>query len=104
MNQQNQNQNQNQNVLPRETKPTASQNGQTHQDLVAVDNEDSVFSQGDPPSGVKKQVPPVTATAIQADQPQRLSRTDDPQQAKDRSRKDHLRAPEEAPDAQQSTA
>ena len=84
MNQQNQNQNQNQNVLPRETKPTVGQNGQTRQDSVAV--------------------PPVTATAVQADLPQRSSKTDDPQQAKDRSRKDHLRAPEEAPDAQQSTA
>ena len=94
---------------------------------MAVDDEDSVFSQGDPPSGIKKQVPPVTATtrqtdqpqhalveappgqpsgtsfvrttAMQADLPQRLSRTDDPQQAKDRSRKDHLQAPEEALDA-----
>ena len=45
---------------------------------------------------------------MQADLPQRSSRTDDPQQAKDRSRKDHLRAPEEALDAapydQQPTA
>ena len=65
-NQQNQ-QNQNQNVLPRETKPTAGQNGRTHQDSVAVDDKDSMFSQGDPPSGIKKQVPSVTAMTRQAD-------------------------------------
>ena len=53
LNQQKQNQNQNQNVLPRETKPTVGQNGQTRQDLVAVNDEDSVCSQRDP-LGVKK--------------------------------------------------
>jgi hypothetical protein len=102
---------------------------------VAVGNKDPVFSQGDPPSGIKKQVPSVRdmavqvdqpkhapikvppgqpsrtssvkATAIQADLPQRSPRTNNPRQAKDRSRKDHLQAPEEALDAprnQQSTA
>ena len=89
-----------------------------------------MLSQGDPPSGVKKQVPSVRdmavqvdqsqhipvkvpsgqpsgtpsvkTTAMQADLPQRspvTPRTDDPQQTKDMSRKDHLQAPEEALDA-----
>jgi len=86
-----------------------------------------VLSQGDPPPGVKKQMPSVRDIAIQVDQPQhartkvppgqpsgtsavetvatqadlpqRLSRTDDPQRTKDRNRKDHLQAPKEALDA-----
>ena len=49
-----QKQNQNQNVLPHKTKPTADQNGQTHQNSAAVKDKDTVLSQGDPPSGVKK--------------------------------------------------
>ena len=101
-----------------------------HQDSVAVDDEDSMFSQGDPPSGIKKQVPPVTATtrqadqpqhapveappgqpsgtssvrttAMQADLPQRLPRTDNPQQMKDKSCKGHLQALD-TPYNQQST-
>ena len=96
-----------------------------------------MLSQGDPPSGVKKQVPSVRDIAVQVDQPQHapvkvppgqpsgtpsvetaaiqtdlpqhspvIPRTDDPQQTKDESRKDHLQAPKEALDArnQQSTA
>jgi hypothetical protein len=114
----------------------AGQNRRTYRDPAVVDDEGSVFSQGDPPSGVKKQVPSVRdmavqvdqpkhvpvkvppgqpsgtssvkTTAMQADLPQRSPRTDDPQQTKDISRKDHLQAPEEALDAspydQQSTA
>ena len=122
-------------TLPRGT--TAGQNGRTHQDPAAVDDEDFVLSQGDPPSGVKKKVPSikdmavqvdhpkhapvkvpsgqpsgtssVKTTAIQADLPQRspvTPRTNNPPQTKDMSRRDHLQAPKEAPDArnQQSTA
>ena len=67
-----------------------------------------MLSRRDPPSDVKKQVPPVTATTRQADLPQHSYRTDDPQQAKDKNRKDHLQAPKEALDAapydQQPTA
>jgi hypothetical protein len=37
-----------------------------------TDDKDSVFAQGDPPSGVKKQVSSVRDTAMQADQPQQL--------------------------------
>ena len=104
--------------LPRGT--TAGQNGRTYQDLAVVDDEGSVFSREDPPSGVKKQVPSVRdavvqvdqlqhapievppgqlsrkpsvkTTAMQVDLPQRLPvtpRTDDPQQTKDMSCKDH---------------
>ena len=39
---------------------------------MVVDNEDSVLSQGDPPSGVKKQVPSVRDIAVQVDQPQHV--------------------------------
>ena len=56
-------------TLPRGT--TAGWNGRTNQDLV-VNNEDSMLSQEDSPSGVKKQVPSITATAVQVDQPQHL--------------------------------
>ena len=57
------------------------------------------------PSGTSS----VKTVAMQADLPQHspvTSRTDDPQQMKDMSRKDHLQAPKEALDAcnQQSTA
>jgi hypothetical protein len=111
-------------TLPHGT--TADQNRWTYRDPVAVDDEDSVLSQGDPPSGVKKQVPsnrdavvqadqpqhapvkvppgqpsgtpPVKTTAIQADLPQCSPRTDDPQQTKNESRKDYLQAPKEALD------
>ena len=38
--------------------------------MAAVKDKDSVLSQGDPPSGVKKQVPSVRDIAIQVDQPQ----------------------------------
>ena len=54
-------------TLPRGT--TAGQNRRTYRDLVAVGDEDSVFSQGDPPLGVKKQVPSVRDIAVQVDQP-----------------------------------
>ena len=85
---------------------------------MAVDDEDAVLSQEDPPSCVKKQVPSirdiavqadlpkhapvkvpsrqpsgtpsVKTTAMQADLPQRSPRTDDPQQTKGTSRKDRL--------------
>ena len=78
---------------------------------MAVGNKDSVLSQGEPPSGVKKQVPSirdiavqvdqpkhapievppgqlsgvpsVKTTAIQTDLPQHLPRTSNPQQIKD---------------------
>jgi hypothetical protein len=120
-------------TLPRGT--TAGQSRRTYRDPVV--DEDTVLSQGDPPSGAKKQVPSVRDIAVQADQskhiptkvppgqssrtplpqaavqadlPQRspvTPRTDDPPQTKDKSRKDHLQAPKEAPDApsrnQQST-
>ena len=62
------------------------------------------------PSGQPSGTSSVKTTAMQADLPQRLpvtSRTDNPQQTKEMSRKDHLKAPEEALDAprnQQSTA
>ena len=60
--------------------------------------------------GQLSRTPSVKTTAIQADLPQRLPvtpRTDNRQQTKDISRKDHLQAPKEALDAprdQQSTA
>lgn len=69
-----------------------------------------MLSQGDPLSVVKKQVPSVRDMAVQVDLPQRspvTPRTDDAQQTKDESRKDHLQAPKEAldaPDNQQLTA
>ena len=53
--------------LPRGT--TVGQNGRTHQDRAVVDDEGSVFSQGDPPLGVKKQVPSVRDIAVQVDHP-----------------------------------
>jgi len=100
---------------------------------VAVDDEDTVLSQEDQPLGVKKQpegteaytsfaeykptlgqpsgTSSVKTTAMQVDVPRRLPvtpRTDNPQQTKDMSRKDHLQAPKEALDApscnQQPTA
>ena len=122
-------------TLPRGT--TVGQNRQTYRDPAVVEDGDSVFSQEDPPSCIKKQVPSVRDMAVQADQPKhapvkvppgQLSgtpsvkttamqadlpqrspvtpRTDGPQQTKDMSRKDHLQAPKEAPDArnQHSTA
>ena len=120
-------------TLPRGT--TAGQDRRRYRDPTVVEDEDSVLSQEDPPSGVKNQVPSVTdmaiqvdqpqhvpikvslgqpsrtplrQTAMQADLPQRLPRTDDRQQTKDMNRKDHLQAPKEALDApsyeQQSTA
>ena len=93
-------------TLPRRT--IAGQNRRRYRDpAAAVKDEDSVLSQGDTPSGVKKQVPSVRDTAVQADLPQRSCRTDDPQQTKDESRKDHLQAPKEALNAshdQQPTA
>jgi len=61
-----------------------------------------VLSQGDPFPDVKNQVPPVTVTAIQADQPQHspiIPKTDARQQTKDKSNEDHLQAPKEAQDA-----
>ena len=82
-----------------------------------------MLSQEDRPPGVKKQPEgteaytsfaeykpilgqpsrtPLPQAAVQADLPQRLPvtpRTDDPQQTKDRNRKDHLQAPKEALDA-----
>ena len=54
--------------LPRGT--IAGQNRRTYRDPVAVGNEqDPVLSQGDPPSGVKKQVLSVRDIAIQVDRP-----------------------------------
>jgi len=121
--------------LPRGT--TADQSRRTCQVPAVVVDEDSMLSQGDPsgvkkqvpsvrdiavqvdqPQHVPVKVPPgqpsgtpsVKTTAMQADLPQRspvTPRTDDAQQTKDESRKDHLQAPKEAPDAsydQQSTA
>ena len=85
-----------------------------------------MLSQGEPPSGVKKQVPSVRDIAVQVDQPKHAPvkvppgqpsgtssvkttamqadlpqrpvtlRIDGPQQTKDMSRKDHLQAPKEA--------
>ena len=113
-------------TLPRGV--TAGQNRRTYRDPAVVENGDSVLSQEDRPPGVKKQPEgteaytsfaeykptpgqpsktPSPQAAVQADLPQRLPRTDDPQQTKDKSRKDHLQAPKEALDAprnQQSTA
>ena len=113
--------------LPRGT--TVGQNRRTYRDPVVVGDEDSVLSQGDPPSGVKKQVPSVRDIAVQVDQPQHVPikvppgqpfrtplpqaamqadlpqrspvtpGTNDPEQTKDESRKDHLQAPKEALDA-----
>ena len=82
-------------TLPRGT--TAGQDRRRYRDPAVVDNKDSVLSQEDPPLGVKK-----------ADQQQHTPRTDNPQQTKDKSRKDHLQVPKEALGAssydQQSTA
>ena len=117
---------------------TAGQNRRTYRDPAAVDDEGSVFSQEDPPSCVKKQVPSIRDMAIQVDQPKHAPvkvppgqpsgtpsikptaiqaglpqrspvtpRTDNLQQTKDESHKDHLQAPKEAlgaPHSQQSTA
>ena len=111
--------------LPRGT--MVGQNRRTYRDPAAVGNKDLVLSQGDPPSGVKKQVPSVRDMAVQVDPPQHAptkvppgrlsgtssvktmamqadlpqrspvtSRTNDLQQTKDESRKDHLQAPKEA--------
>ena len=100
---------------------TVGRNKRTHQDP-AVDNKDSMLSQRGPPSGIKKQVPSIRdiavqvnqlqqspivlgqpsgtpsikTTAIQADLPQHLPKTDDPQQTKDKSHKDHPQAPKKA--------
>ena len=57
-------------TLPRGT--TVGQNRQTYRDPAVVEDGDSVLSQGDPPSGVKKQVLSVTDMAIQVDQPQHV--------------------------------
>ena len=57
-------------TLPRGT--TAGQNRRTYRDPAVVDDEGSVFSQGDPPSGVKKQVPSVRDMAVQVDQPKHV--------------------------------
>jgi len=46
---------------------TAGQNGRTHRDPAVADNKDSLLSQGDAPSGVKKQVPSVRDVAVQVD-------------------------------------
>ena len=46
---------------------TVGQNRRTYQGPAVVDDEGSVFSQEDPPSGVKKQVPFVRDMAIQVD-------------------------------------
>jgi len=51
---------------------TAGQSRRTHRDP-AVDDEDFVLSQGDPPSGIKKQVPSVRDIAVQVDQPKHAS-------------------------------
>jgi hypothetical protein len=48
---------------------TAGQNRWTYRDPVTVGDEDPVLSQGDPPSGVKKQVLSVRDMAVQVDQP-----------------------------------
>jgi len=62
------------------------------------------------PPGQLSRTPSIKTTAMQADLPQRspvTPMTDNPQQTKDESRKDHLKAPKEALDApnnQQSTA
>ena len=53
--------------LPRGT--TVGQNRRTYQGPAVVDDEDPILSQGDPPSGVKKQVPSVRDIAVQVDQP-----------------------------------
>ena len=48
---------------------TVGQNRWTYRGPAVVDDEGSVFSQEDPPSGVKKQVPFVRDMAVQVDQP-----------------------------------
>jgi len=85
-------------TLPRGA--TAGQNGRTYRDPAVVEDGDSVLSQEDRPPGVKKQpegtgaytsfaeykptpgqpsrTPSVKTTAMQADLPQRLPRTDNP--------------------------
>jgi hypothetical protein len=49
---------------------TVGQNRRTYRDPAVVEDGDSVLSQGDPPLGVKKQVPSVRDMAVQVDQPQ----------------------------------
>jgi len=59
---------------------TIGQNRRTYRDPAVAEDEDSVLSQEDPPSGIKKQVPsdrqpsrtPSPQAAMQADQPQQL--------------------------------
>jgi hypothetical protein len=51
--------------LPRGT--IAGQDERTYRDPAVVDDEGSVFSQEDPPLGVKKQVPSVRDMAVQVD-------------------------------------
>ena len=48
---------------------TVGQNRRTYREPAVVDDEGSVFSQEDPPSCIKKQVPSVRDMAVQADQP-----------------------------------
>ena len=48
---------------------TAGQNRRTYRGPAVVDDEGSVFSQEDPPSGVKKQVSSVRDMAVQVDHP-----------------------------------
>jgi len=55
-------------TLPRGT--TADQNGRRYRDPAVVEDKDSVLSQGDPPSGIKRQVPSVRGVAVQVDRPQ----------------------------------
>ena len=56
--------------LPRGT--IVGQNRRTCRDPAVVEDEDSVLSQGDPPLGVKKQVPSVRDMAVQVDQLQHV--------------------------------
>ena len=51
---------------------TVGQNRRTYQDPAVIDDEGSVFSQEDPPSGIKKQVPSVRDIAIQVDHPKHV--------------------------------
>ena len=104
-------------TLPRGT--TAGQNRRTHRDPAAqVPSVRDMAVQADQLKHVPVKVPPgqpsgtssVKTTAMQADLPQRspvTSRTNDLQQTKDKSRKDHLQAPKETlgvPHSQQLTA
>ena len=54
--------------LPRRT--TVSQNRRTYRDPAVVEDNNSVLSQEDPPSGFKKQAPSNSNAAVQVDQPQ----------------------------------